>query len=264
MGAFEAQKDCARSCFVLTDYCSLDVLGSQLGCKSFVDCSQASWQAVNDCYCRSDLQKPAQDFLTSCISELCTVGDPAVDASSAGSIYAQYCQEKGYSPAAKPATVPATATKGSGVQTATAAGSARPTAGGAGPTATSTTESGSSSSGSSKLSMLAIIGIVVGSLAGLAFLVVLAFTLKKLCGCFRADKRKQTKFQQQYQPLQHYANYQQPIYPTLQPHSGPFYSKPNPMDQEVLPDDSISMVAAGNAMPRPAPTLVSVGNYPQR
>ncbi|KAF2110495.1 hypothetical protein BDV96DRAFT_202657 [Lophiotrema nucula] len=246
--AFGLQKQCARDCFVTTGFCPNDILGSDIGCASHTDCN-GRWQATNDCYCRSDLQGPAQAFLTSCIERECSVGDSRIDASSAGSIYAQYCLEKGYSPEAKPATVPATTTKGTGAQTQTAAGGFA-----AGPTA-STTNDNSNSSSSSKLSISTIIGIVVGSLAGLAFLAV---ALKILFNCLSKTRNKK----QVYTPPPQTPYYtQQPVY-SAQPHNGlPYYSQPSPMTEEVGPDDSVSMVG-GPA--RPAPTLVSAAGYPRR
>lgn len=238
--AFSLQKPCAQDCFVDTGFCPNDVLGSQIGCKSHTDCNDSGWQATNDCYCRTDLQKPAQSYLTSCVERKCTVGDGKIDASSAGSIYAQYCAEKGYSPAALPATVQATTT-GPGASTPTVVGGG--VAGGPTASSSSSDSQGSSSGSSSKLSTSTIIGIVVGVLAGLVFLV---FTLKmvlKLMGC---SGRGKGQYPQQSPPM-----YSQPVHPTQ------FYSQsnyPQKAESEVTPDDSVSMVGG---MPRPAPTLVS-------
>ncbi|ERF69236.1 hypothetical protein EPUS_01193 [Endocarpon pusillum Z07020] len=237
LSAFPLQKPCAQSCFVATGFCPNDVLGGEIGCKSHSNCADSNWQATNDCYCRTDLQKPAQDYLTSCIENKCSVGDVRIDASSAGSIYAQYCAEKGYSPAALPATVQATTT-GPGASTRTVGGGV-----GSGPTASSTSDSPGSSSESSRLSTSTIIGIVVGSLAGLAFLAV---TLKIVFKWFGFGRGRKAQYPQQPPPI-----YQQPVYPMkLYPET--YYQQK--AESEVTPDDSVSMISE---MPRPAPTLVS-------
>jgi hypothetical protein len=243
LSAFPLQKPCAQSCFVATGFCPNDVLGSEIGCKSHTDCYNSNWQATNDCYCRTDLQKPAQDYLTSCIEKKCAVGDVKIDASSAGSIYAQYCAEKGYSPAAVPATVQATAT-GPGASTRTVGGGV-----GAGPTASSTSDSQGSSTGSGKLSTSAIIGIVVGGLAGLAFLAVTLKIVFKWLGCGGGSK---VQYQQQSPPIHQQAVYPMKLYPE------PYYQQK--AESEVTPDDSVSMISG---MPRPTPTLVSnAQSYP--
>ncbi|KAF7503121.1 hypothetical protein GJ744_004298 [Endocarpon pusillum] len=237
LSAFPLQKPCAQSCFIASGFCPYDVLGSEIGCKLYTGCADSGWQATNDCYCRTDLQKPAQEYLTSCVEEKCSVGDFKIDASSAGSIYAQYCAEKGYSPAALPATVQATTT-GPGASTRTVGGGL-----GSGPTASSTSGSSGLSSEPSKLSTSTIIGIVVGSLAGLAFLAV---TLKIVFKWFGFGRGRKAQYPQQ-PPLIH----QQPAYPMK---LYPEMNYPQKADSEVTPDDSVSMVSE---MPRPAPTLVS-------
>lgn len=232
LSAFPLQKLCAQTCFVDTDYCPNDVIGDKLGCKTHTDCRTSNWQATNDCYCRTDVQKPAQDFLTSCIQRRCTVGDARIDASSAGSLYAQYCAEKGYNPDV-PATVPATATGANGASTGTVAGGG---GGGGGPTASPTSDSQSSSSGSNSLSTATIIGIAVGALAGLALL----STLSKIIST-RLERRRRKA--QQPPPI-----YQQAVFPSK------FHPGPDYRDSELTPEDSFSVASW---MPRPAPTLVS-------
>jgi hypothetical protein len=243
LSAFSLQNPCAQSCFVATGFCPNDVLGGEIGCKSWDGCSDRGWQATNDCYCRPDLQKPAQDHLTTCVEKKCTVGDVRIDASRAGSIYAQYCAEKGYSPAAEPAVVQATTT-GLGDLTTTVRGGV-----GGGPTASSTLDSqrssssespGSSSGGSGNLSASTILGIVVGSLAGLAFLAVTLWIVLKCIRCMGGRKVPAPMHQLQ------------PVYPTdLYP--GPYNSQDT--ESEVTPGDSVSVVSW--MPPRPAPTFVS-------
>ncbi|EON69657.1 hypothetical protein W97_08938 [Coniosporium apollinis CBS 100218] len=237
LSAFPLQKPCAQSCFVATGICPNDVLGSEIGCNSW-NCNDRIWQATNDCYCRTDLQKPAQELLTSCVERKCTVGDVRIDASSAGSIYARYCAEKGYSPAAEPATVQATAT-GPGASTRAVGGGV-----GGGPTASSTSGSQGSSSASGKLSTSTIIGIAVGGLAGLALLSVMCKIVPRWLGCGGGRRVPPPMHQQPVYPMNLYPYYQQKA------------------ESEVTPDDSVSMVSG---MPRPAPTLVSnAQSYPPR
>lgn len=90
MGGYSSQLPCAQSCFKMGSSCPIDVLARKLGCEAN-ECSSRGWQAKNDCYCRPDLQKPAHDWLTSCIQSSCSVGNADLDASTAGSIYARYC-----------------------------------------------------------------------------------------------------------------------------------------------------------------------------
>ncbi|KAF2501497.1 hypothetical protein BU16DRAFT_201114 [Lophium mytilinum] len=229
LSAFPSQKECARDCFVTTGFCPNDILGSVIGCAPHTDCQDSNWLAKNDCYCRQDLQPVAQSYLTSCVSEGCKVGDVAIDASTAGSIYSQYCVEKGFA-VTGPATIQATTTGPGGSSTVTATGVSLE------PTSSSTGKS--SSSQSHGLSTSAIIGIAVGGLAGL---VILSTLLKKL-ECFGGGKVPH--------PPQPPFNLQ-PVYPP-NPYHEPYY--PKMAGSEITPDDSVSMVSG---MPPPAHTLVS-------
>jgi hypothetical protein len=124
---FSSQKPCAQECFSANGYyCQVDVLASVLGCQN-----ACNTNAPNYCYCRTDLQLVAESYLTSCVKSLCTVGDPSIDVSSAGSIYRYYCSSNGY-----PVNVPAATTQDSAKTTTH--GGARPTTthGGAQPTTT--------------------------------------------------------------------------------------------------------------------------------
>jgi hypothetical protein len=242
IAAYGLQKPCAQSCFQTTGFCPNDILGSKIGCREHTDCYDANWQATNDCYCRSDLQKAAQDYLTSCVKRSCTAGDARIDGSTAGGIYVQYCKEKGYKLAAGPATVPASATG-----TATSAG------GNNGPTETSTTspsnQQGSPSpSGSKKLPTSTIIGIAVGGLVGLVILWAVLSSVLKWFGC-TGGGRKPLPQQQHPLPFHEQASYPMNLYPE-QPY---WQQKPVGAESEVGPDDSVSVVTA----PRFAPTMVS-------
>lgn len=242
--AYSLQKECARSCIVMGEpYCPLDLLGEAIGCAKQSDCEGGGF-AKNACYCRKDLQEPAQAFITSCISSSCDIGDYAIDASSAGSIYAQYCKEKGYDPPKIPASVRATVTAGN-------AGAQVKTTGAAlgGPTSASASDSSEPSS-STKLSVGTIIGIVAG---GLVALVCIIFGIRMLMKCFRESRRpKAPAYVQQPPP----PSYVPPTWPTN--HFSGQYIHPAPPESELTPDDSRSVVS-GTA-PRPAliaPTLIS-------
>ncbi|KAF2635938.1 hypothetical protein P280DRAFT_167817 [Massarina eburnea CBS 473.64] len=244
ISAFPLQKPCAQSCFVQTGFCPNDILGSKIGCKEHTNCYDSGWQATNDCYCRTDLQKAAQAYLTSCVKAKCSAGDAKIDQSTAGSIYEEYCRGKGYSIAA-PATVQASATEGSGSSSGTTkAGSGSPAETGTPETTETSTDS------KKKLSISEIVGIVVGSLAGLAFLAITLRIVLKWCGCIGAGGRggntQPIQQQQQAVPLSQQAAYPMNLYPEWQ-------QKATGAESEVGPDDSVSVVTA----PRLAPTIVS-------
>ncbi|KEF60582.1 uncharacterized protein A1O9_02143 [Exophiala aquamarina CBS 119918] len=97
LDAFSFQQSCVQDCFT-TGYanidCYTDMLGSALGCPNS-PCSK-TWAAVDDCYCRGDLQLAGHDWLSSCIAELCTVGDNSVNLENAVSIYSSYCTDRGF------------------------------------------------------------------------------------------------------------------------------------------------------------------------
>ena len=168
VSAYTLQKPCARGCFQHYGICPSDVLGEELGCVQATKCNEYGWQAPNDCYCRADFQNIAQDYLSSCVRKSCSLGDVGIDASSAGSIYSQYCSQRGY-PAALPVSVAATTTS--------AGGQPRTSAGGdtSGPTGSADPGQDTASPYSKSLSTTTIIGIAVGSLAGL---LILAYLLR--------------------------------------------------------------------------------------
>jgi hypothetical protein len=239
VSAYTLQKPCARGCFQRYGICPSDVLGGEIGCVVATKCNEYGWQAPNDCYCRADFQNIALDYLSSCVSNSCSLGDVGIDASSAGSIYSQYCSQKGY-PAALPASVPATTTTGTGGPAKTSAGG-----GVAGPTSAANPGQNTSSSESRSLSLTTIIGIAVGSLAGL---LILAYLLRMMRQRF---SKKSNYPQNAPAPAQ-----QQPVYP-MNPYYSPRYPSPK-FEAELGPDDSASMLSGPV---RPAPTLVSgVGN----
>lgn len=170
---FSLQPQCVQACFQIDfDVCPMDVLGIALGCATFA-CSTKGWQAKNDCYCRLDFQQPAQDHLDGCIKASCSVGDPLIAASSAGSIYQRYCEEKGYDITA-PASIEATTTA---LTQATPTTRTR-----AGPTATSsegTEKAEPAAKDSSGMSTATLVGIIIGAVLGTIILTVIAFRLRK-------------------------------------------------------------------------------------
>jgi hypothetical protein len=253
IAAYSQQLPCAQSCFMYGKSCPRDILGQELGCNSNSGCSSRGWEAKNDCYCRPDLQTPAQQWLTSCISSACSVGNAALDASSAGAIYNQYCQGKGYTAGPLPATVQATITAADGsLHTSAKVFNPGPTGSTTGSGSSSGTSS--SSSKSSSLSLTTIIGIVVGSLAGLAFLGVAIKAFMNFCGpCL---KRKPAQPQNQL-PI---ADNKGAVYPMQPYYQEGYYPSPR-MDDELKPDDSLSVVGG---FARPAPTLVSDGGPARR
>jgi hypothetical protein len=235
---FPLQKQCAQGCFVRKfDVCPMDMLGIGLDCATLACGGNTPWLASNDCYCRLDAQQPAQELLDSCISSSCTVGNPSVDASMAGSIYLRYCEEKGYE-----ITAPAT-------NTATTTGTARATrtsSGGRGFDPTDTTTSGGtqeSTSSESKpasqsgLPTSAIIGIAVAAGAALILLGVCIWLFK------RSRPAHSEKHSDHNVPLQ-----PTPTYPQN------FISSQGPAS-EVAPSDSISNDGRPTGAP---PTMISL------
>jgi hypothetical protein len=248
IAAYSQQLPCAQSCFMRTGFCPQDTLGQELGCQIPNNCNSRGWEAKNDCYCRSDRQATAQQWLSSCINSACTVGDAAIDASTAGSIYNQYCQAKGYTAGPLPATVQATITAADGsVHTSTKVLNSDPTAIGTGSAPGS--DASASSSKSNSLPLTTIIGIVVGSLAGLAFLtVIIKFLKNSFCPCFQRKPAPAP-------PQLPYADNKAATYPMQPYYQEGYYPSPR-IEDELRPDDSLSVVGG---FARPAPTLVSNG-----
>jgi hypothetical protein len=250
IAAYSKQLPCAQSCFMFGKSCPVDRLGRELGCEVDSNCSPRGSQAKNDCYCRADLQQPAQAFLTSCIQSSCSVGDASIDAATAGSIYSQYCAEKGYvTTGVVPAIVEATLTASDGsVHTTTRTRTSTP-----GPTSGSgKTSENTTSSESTGMSIETIIGIIVGSLAGLAFLAFATMIILKIC---RPCLKRKPTFDQHHLPLVD----NKAVYP-MHAYNEPYYPSPR-MEDDIRPDDSCSVVGG---LARPAPTLISEGGMPRR
>ena len=175
--AFSEQQDCVQHCFTggySNIDCFSDVLGSAIGCPNS-PCSK-TWQAVDECYCRGDLQSAAYDWLSSCIGEACTIGDTAVNLANAASIYSGYCTQRGFT--ALPAQNTATTTSPNGDSTHSTANtgsgttSSAPSTGSPNDSSSSRTPSPSSTNTTTLTIALAAVGAVAGIailLAGVAF-----------------------------------------------------------------------------------------------
>lgn len=116
---FTAQKPCGQRCF-FPDYlaCPVDAVASAIGCEYGSGCpgvlKTVSYEAANDCYCRTDLQPAASRFLSSCVWNHCTAGDPSIDFSSALGLYDTYCGDKGFVIATTTAAAAASKVTGQG------------------------------------------------------------------------------------------------------------------------------------------------------
>lgn len=77
---FNLQRNCARGCFQCANVSNLDghdCIAAALSCP-----------AINNCYCRADLQPAAQSILSVCVSSACK---NSIDVASALFIYTDYC-----------------------------------------------------------------------------------------------------------------------------------------------------------------------------
>jgi hypothetical protein len=95
---FSAQASCVRDCFVSKDTtgaCWYDLVGKALGCMNTAGCAVSmggtTWAAVNECYCRSDMQPVAQMAISTCITASCMSGNVNVNLASGSALYRDYC-----------------------------------------------------------------------------------------------------------------------------------------------------------------------------
>lgn len=250
MAGYGLQKECARECIINEGIrganCQSDEVGEKIGCAELNQCN--NW-AINECYCRQDLQGPALNYISSCVDARCTVGDNKLDISTAVGFYAAYCSEKGFKAAAAgPATASAVETGGGVRETgAPTAASSREVAS---PEQTGSSEgdSDTSSPSSSKPSVTTIIGIAAGAIAGVVLLIFGVWMLYRRIKRRDEAKRLQQLAQQQQQPPP--PTYQAPSFPMENFLSKPYF--PTPPQSEISPDESASTVGY-----RPAPTLMS-------
>lgn len=96
MSDYNALRPCAKSCFWRTSFNTRtkDELGSALKCQLKTTDFQTITVAMNDCFCRVDLQPSAYQSLSRCVDRYCSSN--AYDLSSAGSLYNNYCTANGY------------------------------------------------------------------------------------------------------------------------------------------------------------------------
>jgi hypothetical protein len=85
--AFTQQRPCATNCFqyVYANYHGFPLAGA-LGCN--LD------PLENSCFCRTDLEGQATQYLKSCVSDSCS--DNSNDIQTAQSVYLAYCSSNGY------------------------------------------------------------------------------------------------------------------------------------------------------------------------
>lgn len=185
LNAFALQQTCVQNCFTqgyANIDCYTDVLGSMLGCPN-TPCS-STFAAVDDCYCRGDLQTAAHDWLSTCIEQLCSVGDNAVNLATAASIYSGYCTARGFM--AQPASNTAETTlPGGDSVSATASTGTGPTSAGS-ISSTSTTSSSSTSTSTSNTLTIALASVI-----GVAAIAILALGIT----CWNIRRKKKAKLE---------------------------------------------------------------------
>jgi hypothetical protein len=245
--AFSQQQTCVQSCFIqgyANIDCYTDVLGSMIGCPNS-PCS-ATFAAVDQCYCRGDLQTAAHDWLSTCINTMCSVGDNSVNLGNAASIYSGYCTAKGFM--ALPAQNTAEATSPGSIQVPSTAS----TGFGAKPTSSTISSSTTPLSSTSTNNTMVIALAVVGSVAAIAILVA-GIT----CWKIRRQRRRVPKISGGWSNNLSTLN--------LQQHSG------SRISETVHPDDSASSLGSQPAIVGPfypnyaAPSMLSThfpGNGP--
>jgi hypothetical protein len=230
MEAFSLQAQCAQGCFQFSlGVCPMDLLGINLGC-AVMGCSTRGWQAKNDCYCRTDFQSPAQDYLEGCISSSCSVGDLSAAAASAGSIYLQYCEGKGYDIAA-PASAEATTTDATKPPKATSTRT--------GPTAASTGSTENSTSASNNhagISTTTLVGIIIGGVVALILLAIAVFLLRRW---HKARRSKLTP-----KNLDHHNGHVEEVHPSDSASNNGL--PPSHPPHRPLPPDVPSLVSGGH------------------
>lgn len=176
LDAFGLQQTCVQGCFT-QGYsnidCYTDVLGSMLGCRN-TPCS-STFAAVDDCYCRGDLQTAAHNWLSSCIDQLCSVGNNSVNLATAASIYSGYCTARGFM--ALPASNTAKTSSQGGIAESTTASTQ------SGPTSASST----SSSNTTSPTPTSTLTIALACMSAVAAIAILAAATT----CWMARRKKQ-------------------------------------------------------------------------
>ncbi|KAK4158931.1 hypothetical protein QBC43DRAFT_294541 [Cladorrhinum sp. PSN259] len=85
-------RPCGQGCFIISVASTRDLLGSRLGCP--ISTLLSTKLALNNCYCRADLQSNAHVILSSCVHSRCQLNTN--DVTSAQAIYSDYCAGNGY------------------------------------------------------------------------------------------------------------------------------------------------------------------------
>ncbi|KAH6696615.1 hypothetical protein BKA61DRAFT_682829 [Leptodontidium sp. MPI-SDFR-AT-0119] len=167
VSAYASQRTCASTCQAINAKGPPDILAENLHC--------ATDPIDNSCFCRTDMQPSAENYLQTCVQRFCS---NTLDASSAVSIYDAYCTSAGFVKAAitTAATTTGTAQGPSATSTSTNTGS-------------NTDSSGSSSSGTTYggLSKAELIGTIVACVG------VLVSAIGAYYG-WRALRRHRTQF----------------------------------------------------------------------
>jgi hypothetical protein len=95
MSDYIALRPCVKRCFWLTAGTrTRDLFGASLSCELTTTDSRTLTVAMNDCYCRADLQLDAYQSLSRCVDSKCTSNSN--DLLSAASAYSNYCTANGY------------------------------------------------------------------------------------------------------------------------------------------------------------------------
>ena len=251
--AFQEQQTCVQNCFTFRlSGCTTDILGSFIGCP-INSCTLATGKfgAMDSCYCRSDLQLAAQEWIMSCVRDMCSVGDTSVIIATAVSIYEGYCSSRGY--AAAPADTAANTTPaGTGGSNPTASpgtsASSKSTAGGSA-SVPSSPPSSSSSSSSSNTAVYIALGVVSAML-------VIACTVGFFC--VRRYKQSKRRIHQGSSPMQMGYMNQGQYTPSTHPLRSDVSSHISIGRPEVRPEDSASNLGVPPSYPLYSePSLVS-------
>ncbi|KFY96956.1 hypothetical protein V500_02249 [Pseudogymnoascus sp. VKM F-4518 (FW-2643)] len=196
---------------------------------------------MDDCYCRGDLQPVAHDLLSSCIDQLCSVGDNSVILATAASIYSGYCTARGLK--ASPAQNTADTTSQSGFSAPTTPsiqfGSTSSSS-----TSPSNTQSPSSASTNNTMK------VALGSLGGVT---VIALVVAAIC-CWKIRRKKMSA-----KPAPYYLDPMTNSSHQLYPSGGMQLSNGAP---EIGPSDSASQMGQPSLMgpsypPQSDPSVLS-------
>ena len=185
LDAFSVQQSCVQQCFTGGfEACYTDLLGSAIGCPN-KPCTR-TFAAVDECYCRGDLQLVANQWLSMCIDSMCTVGDNTLNLNNAASIYSGYCTERGFTALPAQTTAETTAqTSAANTRSTSSISNTRTSALSTSSSSAEGSEAPSSSAPSTDKTMQIALG-VVGGVAVFAIAIAIIFFCK-----IRGKKRHQ-------------------------------------------------------------------------